>query len=298
MYITQFGGYVLPTQYDMFETQGASKRIDTQDLAGMGGSLRLGGAATSPYEQDTITKRFFIQAANRTALESAIDSMVNELMMSQADRRQGEQLLIAELADGSQRCTIAECKEARWTMEYFNLNNGWVGPVDVTWQRSVSRWWTFDDAMRLGDHWTFADLETGGDLDGTTYGQNVEEQTLSGATETFTITNAGKQPVIDGIIEFDGAITNPTVLNNRNKYQFTLTAALTGAAGTGERATINIANFMTKINGVPQAQSVLTIGTARGQLMPMALEPGDNEIVITSTGPNCKFRFYYARTWL
>ena len=144
--------------------------------------------------------------------------------------------------------------------------------------------------LYLGDHHTFQSVSD----DSATYGQGVEEATIDDEYETFTITNNGKQRVTNGIVELDGTITNPTILNTRNKYQF----AWTGSLGSTDRFTINIATLATKKNGLSGEWANVTLGTARGQLMPMALEPGDNDFEVRSTSPNCTFRFYFAKPWL
>ena len=198
-------------------------------------------------------------------------------------------LLLATLPGGSQRAAWAKCVEARWTLETFHFENFWLGPVNVTWQLPWPVWWAYADLLPLGDHLgTFADTAS------YTFGQSVVSQTINATPQTFTITNSGNARVMDGLIEFDGVITNPTVKNLTNKYQFTWTGSLAAA----DRLTLKIAAFDVKKNGVRGQWANITMGTARGQLLPMVLEPGANLFEITSTAPNCVFRYYFADSWM
>jgi hypothetical protein len=291
MYIVQFGGYTLPTeQLDMEESQGASRRGARVLVPGRGGAIDLVGLGPDPLAVDSISKSFIISAASASALQTAVDSFIGEMMLSQNDANQGERVLVAQLPDGSYRGTWAKCTEARARMEYFHQQNGWL-PVSVTWERKWPVWWDYEDMLFLGDHLgTFAEAATAG----WDFGQNVAEQAISSTTTEFTITNGGNGRVFDGMIEFDGAIGNPKVKNLTNEHQF----SWAGTLSSGDRFTLDIATYTAKKNGTSGEWSNITLGTAWGQIQPFRLEPGANEIKITNdSGASCTFRLYYAEAY-
>jgi hypothetical protein len=287
MYITRFGGYALPEQLDMQESGGLERQASTQPLAGAGGSLDDYGVGPDPLAEDSISKSFIVQAASSAALQTAIDALIGEMMLSQSDWRQGARLLVATLPDGSQRCTWAKCAGVRWNQEAYHFDQGWLGAIEITWRRSAPQWWTLGDLLVLGDHHTLADTA------GYTFGQNVTAQALTGTSTTFTITHGGNARVITGLIEFDGAVNTPTVRNLRNGHWFTYNGTLVA----GDRLTLDIATLLAKKNGVSGQWSNLTLGTDNGQLMPFALEPGANPIEITCLSEAATFRFYWGRAW-
>lgn len=289
MYIVKFGGYTLPTdQLEMNESGGLSRRSEITALAGYGGGLDAFGTGPDPLETDRISKSFIIEAGTPAALQTAIDNFIGQMMLSQNDWRQGLRALVAQLPDGSQRRTWAKCVEARWTQEAFHFQNNWLGPVEVTWQRPQPVWFDYDDLLVFGDH-----LGDFSDMISYDFGQGVIEQTINASPATFTITNNGNARIKTGLIEFDGVISEPVVTNNRNKYSFSLDRTLVA----GDRFTINLGAFQAKLNGEPGHWSDLTLGTARGQLAAMMLEPGDNNFEIVSASPNCTFRYYFAEAY-
>lgn len=289
MYIIRFGGYSLPAeQYDMNESQGATRRGAGVDLPGGGGSWDLVGLQPDPLAEDTITKSFFITAASATALQTAVDDFIGQMMLSQHDWRAGVRALIGQLPDGSKRVTWAKCVEARWTLETYHYLNSWIGPVNVTWRRRWPVWWDYEDLLPLGDQYTFADTAS------FTFGQSVILQAVTTSPVTLTITNAGNARMSSGIVEFDGPITNPTLINARNKHSL----AWTGSLGAGDRLTVNLDSLEAKKNGQTGQWANITVGTDGGQIMPMVLEPGANVLQIRSTGANCTFRYYFGDGWM
>jgi len=290
MYIIQFGGYTLPTeQLDMSETQGASRRAARSELAGVGGSLDAYGVGPDPLAGDSINKAFIIEAASPAALQTAVDGFLGEMLLSQNDPRQGLRLLVGQLPDGTKRQSWAKCVEARAMLEWYHPDNSWL-PVQATFERPWPVWEKFEDLLYFGDHLgTFEDSAAAG----WTFGQAVTVQAVASSPTDFTITNGGNARVMRGIIEFVGAVANPTVINTRNKYSFSWDGQLLAA----DRLTIDLASFDAKKNGVRGEWPNITLGTARGQLLPMILEPGANPIRIEATSPNCSFRFYWARSY-
>lgn len=290
MYIIQFGGYMLPSeQLDMTESMGASRRGARTELPGAGGALDAYGSGPDPVAADTISKAFIIEAASPTALQTALDTFIGEMMLSQNDSVQGLRMLVAALPDGTKRQSWAKCVEARALWEYFNVNEAWL-PVQVTWERPWPVWEKFEDLLYFGDHLgTFADSAAAG----WTFGQGVSVQAVNASPTTFTLTNTGNARVMRGIIELDGAITNPTITNTRNKYSLSWEGQLLA----DDRLTINIASFDAKKNGARGEWANISLGTARGQLLPLVLEPGANLMRIEATSPNCTFRFYWARSF-
>lgn len=291
MRIIQFGGYTLPAeQLEMSESGGLGRAGSTLNLPGAGGSWDIVGVGPDPLAEDSITKSFIISASTPAALQTAIDSFVGQMLLSQNDWRQGLRLLVAELPDGSRRGTWAKCIEARFTQEYFHFDNAWLGPVNVTWRRSWPVWGDYEDLLYFGDHLgTFQDTDNAN----YTFGQGVVIQAVNASPTEFTITNGGNARVMAGLIELDGVITNPTITNTRNKHTFTWD----GVLAAGDRFTLNIAAFDAKKNGAPGEWLNITVGTERGQLLPMVLEPGANPMRVTGTSPNCTFRFYFAPAW-
>jgi hypothetical protein len=287
MYITRFGGYALPEQLAMQESGGLERRGSTQPLGGAGGSLDDYGVGPDPLAEDTISKAFIMEAASPAALQTAVDALIGELMLSQNDWRAGARLLVVTLPDGSQRCTWAKCASVRWNQESHHFDQAWLGAIEITWRRSVPAWWSYDDLLVLGDHHTFADTAA------YDFGQNATEQALTGTSTTFTITHGGNARVVTGLIEFDGAVNTPTVLNTRNGHWFTYNAALVA----GDRLTLDIATLLAKKNGVSGQWSNFILGTSGGQLMPFTLEPGDNPITITCLSEAATFRFYWGAAW-
>lgn len=292
MRIIQFGGYTLPVeQLEMSESQGAGRAGSTQPLPGAGGSWDVIGVGPDPLSEDTITKSFFVSATTPAALQTAIDDLIGEMLLSQNDWRQGLRLLVAQLPDGSKRGTWAKCVEARWDQQYYHFDNAWLGPVNVTWRRNWPVWGDYEDLLYLGDHLgTFQDTDDAN----YTFGQSAVIQTVNTSPLEFIVTNSGNARVMSGLIEFDGPITNPTVRNLRNRHQF----SWEGVLAAGDRFTLNIGAFDAKKNGAPGEWLNITIGTERGQLLPMVLEPGANTLRVTSTSPNCTLRFYFAPAWI
>lgn len=292
MRIIQFGGYTLPVeQFEMSESQGAGRAGSTVGLPGAGGSWDVVGVGPDPLGEDAISKSFIITAATPAALQTAIDSFVGHMLLSQNDWRQGLRLLVGQLPDGSKRGTWAKCIEARWTQEYFHFDNAWLGPVNVTWRRGWPVWGDYEDLLYLGDHLgTFQDTDDAN----YTFGQGVVEQAVTTSPVEFDVTNGGNARMMSGVIELAGVVTNPTVRNLRNRHQFTWDGALV----SGDRFTLNIGAFEAKKNGAPGEWLNVVMGTERGQLLPLVLEPGVNRLRITSTSPNCTFRFYFAPAWM
>jgi len=291
MYITKFGNYTFPTQYELNETGGFSRRSNTEAVGGAGGAIDVFGSAPSPLELDTITRTIVVSAATPTALQVAVDELLGDMSSSDTDHRHGGRILVATLPDGTQRGTRAKCTEARFAQDYYHFDNAWLGPVSLTFERVWPVWWNYTDVLFFGDNLeTFADTAT----EGYTFGQAVTEQALSSSSTTFTITNDGNARIFSGLIEFDGAIDTPTVTNAVNKYTFAVSRALV----SGNRYTVNLSSYDVKLNGSPGYFGDLIIGTKRGQLQPMVLERGANEFTIVATGtPSCTFRYYFADTW-
>lgn len=294
MYIVKYGHYTLPIeQLDMTETQGFSRNINTIPLPGAGGSWDSDGYGQSPLTEDTINKTFFIDASDEILLEDEIDIFVNAMSHSPYDRRQGTRLLIAQMPNNSLRATWAKCQEARWNREWFTVGNSYIGPVNVTWRRTWPTWWTYHEMLVLGDHHTFESVEAAG----FTWGQSVQEQVITENPASFSVVNSGLAPITIGIIEVEGAIDSPTLINNMNKHRFTYNNNLTAI----DRLTVNLANFEVKKNGFVGGAGweSLTVGTERGQLVPMIFEPGINNMTLLAASgiPACTIRFYIAGAW-
>ena len=291
MYIVRFGDYELPSeQLEMTETQGLSRRSAVQPLGGAGGSFDHAGSNPDPLAEDSITKTFIIQAATSALLQTAIDDLVGEMMLSQNDWRQGARVLIAQLPDGTKRATWAKCQEVRFSNEYFNEENAWIGPVSITFRRSWPMWWKYEDLRYFGDHLgTFQDAADGGWMFGSD--GNLTTQAVATSPVTLNITNSGNARIMSGLIEFDGGITNPKLENLTNGYS----VLWTGTLGAGDRLTINIASYDVRKNGATGEWANVTLGTENGQLLPMVFEPGVNSLRVTGTSPNCTFRLYWAR---
>jgi len=292
MYITQFGGYTLPTeQLDMNESQGMGRRGATLVLGGAGGSYDHFGTGPDPLEEDTISKAFKLQAASASALQTLVDTFLGQMMLSQNEWQQGTRVLVSTLPDGSQRQTFAKCIEARALWEWFNVNEGWV-PVQVTWRRSWPVWETFDDIRYLGDHLgTFLEADTANYDFG---GDALVEEAISSSPHNFTITNGGNARVMNGVIELDGVIINPTLLNITNGHSL----AWAGSLNAGDRLTIYVGSFDVKLNGARGEWANLTLGSSYGQILPMVLEPGANSMRLTSTTPACTLRYYWGKAWM
>jgi len=289
MYITKFGEYDLPTQLEMEESHGAARRASTATLAGLGGSWDNNGFGPDPLSEDIISKSFIIEAATASALQTAVDNFIGAMMLNQSDWQLGLRLLQATLPDGSKRNTWAKCEEVRARWEYFNINEGWV-PVQVTWRRMWPVWEKDGDLVYLGyQSLTLAEASAAG----LTGADNVTEETISSSPTTFTITNNGTARVTAGLIEFDGAITNPKLENLTNEYWF----QWTGTLGGGDRLVIYPDRFDGKLNGTAGEWGSITTGTDGGQLLPMILEPGANSMRVTGTGPSCTFRYYWANSY-
>lgn len=291
MRIIQFGGYTLPTeQYEMSESQGAGRAGSTVGLPGAGGSWDAVGLGPDPLAEDTISKSFTIVSASASALQTAIDAFVGEMMLSQNDWRQGTRLLIGQLPDNTKRATWAKCVEARWTQEYFNFDNYWLGPVNVTWRRSWPVWFDYEDLYVFGDHLgTFADTAA---LD---FGPPLTSQAVSASPTTLTVTNAGNARVTDLLIEFSGVINRPKLENLSNGHWFEWSGSLDSS---GDRLTFQTAAFDARKNGAGGEWANMTVGSSKGQLLPMVLEPGSNNLRVTGSGPNCTMRMYWARAWM
>lgn len=291
MYIVQFGGYTLPAaQYDMAETAGLSRRPATTALPGFGGAIDAYGTGPDPLAADSINKSFILEGSDPADCQTQFDALLGQMMLSQNDWQQGERILIGQLPDGSYRQTWAKCIECRATWEYFNVNQGWL-PVSITWQRSRTAWEDYADIAYFGDQLgTFADTAASGLLFD---GGRVSTQAIATTRVEFTLTNAGNARVLGGLIELDGAIVNPVVRNERNGHWFSYSGSLVA----GDRLTVQPLTFAVKLNGV-DAFSGLTIGSDGGQLHPLMLEPGDNDLVIICTGsPSCTFRWYWPDSW-
>lgn len=291
MYITQFGGYTLPEQLELSESGGATRRPSSQPLGGAGGAVDLNGAGPDPLEADEIVKSFWLDASSDTALRTSLDALLGGLMLSQNDWRQGTRPLFAILPDGSQRLTWAKCTDVQIQWEYFNINQGWV-PVQVTWRRDWPKWLTSADLRFFGDHLgTFQDADDANWL--FNGGGSPTSETVSGSPHTFTITNGGNARIMWGVIEFNGQITNPKLENLINGHWF----QYTGALASGGRLTVYPERFYAQVDGVAAWPS-LTVGNSRGQLVPMALEPGANPMRITGTGiSGLTFLYYWADTY-
>ncbi len=287
MHIVQFGHYHFQSdQPGMSETQGAERRPDQQVLPGVNGFFDVNGTAPDSMAGDTINKRFYVTVDDVNDLQGAIDDLVGAMMQSPNDANEGTRLLIAQLPDLSKRCTWAKCTSARWTMEVVNVGNLWVGPVDIVWQRSVPEWWTYHDMLYLGDHHTWADVEAAGYI----WGQGVVERALASPNESWTVTNSGNANVTDGIIEFDGGVTNPAIINKRTGHSI----KWTGTLNNSERLTIYLGKRQAKRNGWPVEWPNITLG----KVVPFELWPGDNTLTLTADSVGtCTVRFYFARTW-
>lgn len=291
MRIIQFGGYTLPTeQYEMSESGGAGRTGSTVGLPGAGGSWDAVGDGPDPLAEDTISKSFIITAASASALQTAVDSFAGHMLLSQNDWRQGTRLLVGYLPDGTKRATWAKCVEARWTQEYFHFDNAWLGPVNVTWRRSWPVWFDYEDLYVFGDHLgTFADTAA---LD---FGPPLTSQAVSASPTTLTVTNAGNARATDLLIEFSGTIATPKLENLRNGHWF----QWSGSLGSGDRLTFRTAGFDARKNGAVGEWANMTVGSDKGQLLPMVLEPGSNALRVTGDAPSsCTMRIYWARTWM
>jgi len=293
MYITQFGGYTLPEQLELSENESVARRPSSQVLGGAGGVVDLNGTGPDPLAVDQIAKSFWLDASSDTALRTSLDSLKAGLMLSDTDWRQGTRPLFATMPDGSQRLTWAKCIDVQIQWQYFNVNRGWV-PVQVTFERKWPKWLTATDLRFFGDHLgTFAEAEAANwDFDGGG-GGGVTSESVSSSPHTFTITNGGNARILWGQIEFNGQVTNPKLENLTNGHWF----QYSGALASGGRLTVEPHKFRAQVDGV-SAWPSLTVGSGRGQLVPMALEPGANSMRITGTGiSGLTFTFYWADTW-
>jgi len=291
MHIIRFGGYALPAdQLEMQETGGLERRGSTQAVAGYGGSLDAFGVGPDPLAEDVISKSFILTAASKAALQTAIDALLGEMMTSQSDWRQGTRLLIAQLPDGSRRATWAKCAAVRWNQQHYHFENAWLGSIDITWRRSYPVWWNYADLLCLGDHHTLADTEAAG----ATLGQGVSVAALTAPATSLTITNPGNQRVLNGVLAFSGAMGSPVITNLRNRYTLTTNFTLSAT----DRMTLRLGTLDGRLNGVGGTWNSFFPGSDNGQLLPMALEPGANPLLITTTGtPAGEFRYYWAATW-
>lgn len=291
MYITQFGSYTLPDQLELSESGGASRRGSSQPLGGAGGAVDLNGTGPDPLEADEIVKSFWLDAGSDTALRTSLDALLGGVMLSENDWRQGTRLLIATMPDGSQRVTWAKGRVVQLQWQYYNINEGWV-PAQVTWRREWPVWLAGADLRYFGDHLgDFQDADDAGWLFGG--GDALVEESVSSSPHTFTITNNGNSRVMAGVIEFDGEITNPKLENLRNGHYF----QYSGTLASGDRLTVYPEKFDARYNGAT-AWSSLTLGSDKGQLLPMVLEPGSNPMRITGSGiSGLTFRYYWAKTY-
>ena len=304
MYIVQFGDYTLPEQLDMQESQGAARRGSTTPLGGAGGSFDNFGTGPDPKEGGTISKSFTVSAASETVLQTELDNLLGNLMLDQSDWTKGERMLVAMLPDGSKRATWAKCVNCQWNAEYFHINNYWQGGINITWRQSRPGWFDYDNLVYFNSSHVVTSSQTyiAGQL------RHTEAMTKQAR---FTVNNPGNDRVMSGLLSFDGVIVNPTVTNETNGDTFTWTVS----AGAGDRLTLNLGNYDARKNGAAGQWSNISIGS--GQLLPLVLEPGDNEILITSTTPatevdllpllipghgyaagsECTFKLYFAATY-
>ena len=293
MYLKQFGSYVIPRHlgyvYNEQETQGAGRRPDHVELPGVGGAIDNYGAGANPLAQDTIGYTFVFATLpeNAILLQTLLDDFKGQMMEAPEDSATNERLLIAELPDGSLRFTLAKCDEVRLSAQYFNQNHAWQD-VASTFSRVWPAWFAFEDGISLGEH-----LGTLADVAAATYtlGGNVQSSTITTTDHTFTVSNGGRLVTTEGIIELAGEITNPVIKNLRNSYQITWT----GSLGASDRLTIDLGSRLVRKNGVNEYPNI-TIGTENGQVLPMVLWPGDNDLQITSDSVNnCVAKIYLLR---
>ena len=290
MYITQFGSYALPEQLELNESGGATRRGSSQPLGGAGGAVDLNGLGPDPLEADDIVKSFWLDAGSDTALRTNLDSLLGAMMLSENDWRQGARLLFATLPDGSKRVTWAKCTDVQLQWEYFNINRGWV-PVQITWRRAWPVWQAQADLRYFGDHLGDFGDTAGLDFDG---GGTPTEESVSSSPHTFTITNNGNYRVMAGVIELDGQITNPKLENLTNGHWF----QYAGTLGSDGRLTVYPERFKARKDGV-NAWADLTLGSGKGQLLPMVLETGANSMRLTGSGiSGLTLRYYWARAWV
>ena len=288
MYITQFGDYTFPEQLELNESGGVSRRNSQQALGGAGGAVDLQGTGPDPLEADEITKSVWFDAGGSTALRTSLDSAQGAMMISPNDWRQGTRLLFATMPDGTKRVTWAKCVDVQIRWEYFHINRGWV-PLTITWQRAWPVWLTEADLRFFGDHLgDFSDTALF-DFDG---GGTPVSQSVTVSPTNFTITNSGNARAMWGLIEFDGQITNPRLDNLTNGFWFQYTGAVTSS----QRLTMYIEKFYAQHAGAAVWGSI-TLGSSKGQMVPMALEPGSNSMRVTGTSPNCTLRYYFGDSW-
>lgn len=275
MYITQFGAYTFPTeQIGLTETAGANRRGATSALGGMGGAWDDVGTGPDSLEEDTISKTLILEGAGatetlrKTSLRTQFDALLAGLMQSNQEYSQGTRLLFALMPDGDIRGTWAKCVEVRARWEYYNINSGWL-PVSITFRRAWPIWETLNPAtpaaLYLGDH-----LGDFGDTASYDLGDDHEALVVQAAMSnglSAAISPTGNARQVNVIVEFDGRITNPRLTNLSNGHYF----EYTGTLAAGDRLTVRSPQCTARLNG---ALVALTIGTARGQILPWVVEPG------------------------
>lgn len=297
LYISQFGNYIFPAdQLGMTETQGGDRSPSTLQLPGLDGALDLNGTGADTFDVDRISKRVYLEAATPAALQDAIDALAGNMQYSQILSSQGSRLLIATLPDGSQRATWAKCTACRWTMETVNIENAWLGPVDITWQRTGPQWWTYTDGpLFLGDHLgTLADTDSGG----LTLGEGVVTLTplADFINVNFTVTNSGNAPISHGLFEVDYGDTF-TLTNLRNGYAFTWARPSSGWTGQ-ERVSVDFASFSVKRDGANDWPAV-TLGVKNKDNRMMVFEPGANPMRLAKTDiGTITIRYYLSDAWV
>lgn len=301
MYITQFGGYVFPDeQLELNETAGASRRGARQALGGAGGSYDDMGLGADPLAEDAVNKNLTLEGSSAADLRTQFDALLGEMMTSQQDSRQGYRLLIAQMPDGSKRCTWAKCVECRARWDYWNINEAWL-PVSITWARAWPVWVKHTNDILghgmnyFGDHLgDFDDTDAAGYTFGwgSKYGSSGNVSPLN-LNITSNFRNLGNAVVNRMIFEFSGQVANPKIYNPRNGHSF----QYAGTLATGDRLTLYTQACMARKNGL-NAWASITLGPK--QVLPMALEVGDNDLILThdGTGTGWFLRVWWADAWM
>lgn len=106
--------------------------------------------------------------------------------------------------------------------------------------------------------------------------------------ETATITYGGTKRFTGGKLEIRGPVTNPRLTNNTNGYWIQWTGALV----VGDRLVIDLTTGRTKKNGVMEDYALTR---SANQTVWMALEIGDNEMVLSGTGAYCDASYYWSK---
>jgi hypothetical protein len=306
MYITQFGAYTFPTdQIELTETSGAGRRGATSAIGGSGGGWDEIGLGPDPLLEDSISKTLVLEGtgstdtARKTSLRTQFDALLGEMMTSQNDWRQGYRLLFAILPDGSERCAWAKCVECRARWEYFNLNHAWI-PVSLMFKRPWPVWKKHNGgALRyLGDHLgdfnDTASFNLGSTGGGIRYssGDTASPLNINGSGG---FNNPGNARVMDVIFRWQSIVTNPRLTNTRNGHWVQYHGTLAGS----DRLTLYSQSMTAKLNGL-NAWGNIEIGTRYGQLYPMVVEPGTNDIIHTHDGASGTFflQAWWADSWL